>query len=185
MPDDSVTQPVPRFRKSRIAWSVVWAIVCGLVLALWVRSYWQWDWVSVPITSAMFLSVNSGSGRIYASTPSASTLQARPGGPTAAFVSEWRWWSRVPSQAYFQRVSLFGLVWDSNSFRIRFPHWFLALSLATVAALPWFAWRFSIRNLLIGVTLMAVLLGMAISMSYEPAASPRRGQRSSPDVPRE
>ena len=32
-----------RFRKLRIAWSVVWGIACVLLIVLWVRSYWQVD----------------------------------------------------------------------------------------------------------------------------------------------
>lgn len=151
-------------RKLQIAWSVAWAIVCALVLALWVRSYWRFDWVSIPITSAVFLSVNSGNGRIYASTPFASAMRANPAKP-AAFVSEWRWWSREPSDAYFQRVTVFGGGWDNNSFRVRFPHWFLTLLLATVAALPWFRWHFSLRALLIATTVLAVLLGTVIALN--------------------
>jgi hypothetical protein len=32
-----------RFRKLRIAWSVVCSIVCVLLIVLWVRSYWIED----------------------------------------------------------------------------------------------------------------------------------------------
>ena len=32
-----------RFRKLRIAWSVVWGIACVLLIVLWVRSYWSVD----------------------------------------------------------------------------------------------------------------------------------------------
>src|SRR6476659_6230618 len=30
-----------KYRKLRIAWSVVWGILCLLMITLWVRSYWQ------------------------------------------------------------------------------------------------------------------------------------------------
>ena len=36
-----------RFRKLRIAWSVVWGLACVLLIALWVRSYWYWDDVTI------------------------------------------------------------------------------------------------------------------------------------------
>ena len=39
------------------------------------------------------------------------------------------------------------------------PHWFLVLVVATLSALPWFRWRFSLRTLLIVTTLIAVALG--------------------------
>src|SRR4051812_46463488 len=32
-----------RYRKLRIAWSVVWGIACVLLIALWVRSFSYWD----------------------------------------------------------------------------------------------------------------------------------------------
>jgi hypothetical protein len=35
--------PGRRFRKLRIAWSVGWGVVCLLLIALWVRSYWWTD----------------------------------------------------------------------------------------------------------------------------------------------
>ena len=36
-----------RFRKLRIAWSVGWGVACLLLIALWVRSYWWVEGVSV------------------------------------------------------------------------------------------------------------------------------------------
>src|SRR6476660_634582 len=35
-----------RFRKLRIAWSVVWALAAVLLIVLWVRSYWVRDYIS-------------------------------------------------------------------------------------------------------------------------------------------
>ena len=35
-----------RFRKLRIAWSVVWGIACVLLIVLWVRSYWWGEQLS-------------------------------------------------------------------------------------------------------------------------------------------
>jgi hypothetical protein len=41
------------------------------------------------------------------------------------------------------------------------PYWFLVLSLGVIAAAPWIRWRrFSLRTLLIGMTLIAVGLGL-------------------------
>ena len=34
-----------RFRKLRIAWSVVWGLAAVLLIVLWVRSYWWHDCV--------------------------------------------------------------------------------------------------------------------------------------------
>ncbi len=44
------------------------------------------------------------------------------------------------------------------------PHWFLVLLSAAFAAAPWIRWsnRFSLRALLIGTTIVAVLLGAIV-----------------------
>jgi hypothetical protein len=46
-----------------------------------------------------------------------------------------------------------------TSFVIRFPHWLAAFIFALLVPLPWIR-RFSIRTLLIGVTIIAVVLGL-------------------------
>jgi hypothetical protein len=42
------------------------------------------------------------------------------------------------------------------------PYWFLLTSFAALAAAPWFPWRFSLRNLFIATTLVAVVLGLLV-----------------------
>jgi hypothetical protein len=42
------------------------------------------------------------------------------------------------------------------------PHWFLLLVAATVAAMPWTRWRFSLRTLLIGMAVVAAGLGLIV-----------------------
>jgi hypothetical protein len=37
-----------KYRKLRIAWSVGWGVLCLLLVALWVRSYWWRDTYSGP-----------------------------------------------------------------------------------------------------------------------------------------
>ena len=57
------TQFTPRFRKLRIAWSVAWVIVCLLVIALWVRSYYRRDLLTGMIWSCD-CAVESADGNI-------------------------------------------------------------------------------------------------------------------------
>jgi hypothetical protein len=45
------------------------------------------------------------------------------------------------------------------------PHWFPFVITATVAAAPWIRWRFSLRTLLIAMTLVAVVLGTLVWLS--------------------
>jgi hypothetical protein len=42
------------------------------------------------------------------------------------------------------------------------PHWFIIAVAGLLAALPWLRWRFSLRTLLIGMTVVAVVLGLVI-----------------------
>jgi hypothetical protein len=42
------------------------------------------------------------------------------------------------------------------------PHWSLTVAFATLAALPWIPCRFSLRTLLIAMSLMAILLGLIV-----------------------
>src|ERR1041385_2708148 len=53
-----------RFRKLRIAWSVVWGLACVLLIVLWVRSYWRGDYLQKPYTGAGLFFVQSASGHI-------------------------------------------------------------------------------------------------------------------------
>ena len=52
-----------RFRKLRIAWSVVCGIACVLLIALWVRSYW-WAMTSVQLTQEITLDTSVSTGKI-------------------------------------------------------------------------------------------------------------------------
>jgi hypothetical protein len=49
----------------------------------------------------------------------------------------------------------------STSSQFGIPYWLLVLLTARIATVPWLKWRFSLRTLLIAVTLLAVLLGLA------------------------
>ena len=53
-----------RYRKLRIAWSVVCGIACVLLIALWVRSYSSLDEVYGNLTGKQKCTVDSLKGRI-------------------------------------------------------------------------------------------------------------------------
>jgi hypothetical protein len=52
----------------------------------------------------------------------------------------------------------------SPHIRVHTPHWFWLTITATIAALPWIKWHFSLRTLLIVMTLLALFFG-AVAMS--------------------
>src|SRR4051794_33980026 len=45
-----------KYRKLRIAWSVVWGLAAVLLIVLWVRSYWWQDTVYRPSSNAEIFS---------------------------------------------------------------------------------------------------------------------------------
>jgi hypothetical protein len=50
-----------------------------------------------------------------------------------------------------------------SRFGLVLPHWFPVLLTALLATVPWLRWRFSLRTLLIAITLVAVGLGVIVA----------------------
>lgn len=44
-----------KYRKLRVTWSAVCGIICLLLIALWVRSYWWFDHLQFPITGVHYV----------------------------------------------------------------------------------------------------------------------------------
>jgi hypothetical protein len=152
-----------RFRKLRIAWSVVCLIACVLLIVLWVRSYSNGHLEGyLPAPSTVCCRSMTGvviALRLPAETVTPSlgrenyqplTFQPFETGPVDI----------VPTRSGF----IFD--WHSSSFWIvQLPYWFLVAIPALCGVAPWlnqFSWRFSLRTLLIATTLVAVVLGLAV-----------------------
>jgi hypothetical protein len=149
-----------KYRKLRIAWSVGWGILCVLMIALWMRSRQHLDLVAVSATATKFIGASSESGqlRFYTGTWSSTTasrnilnhesFDANIGHPGPPITSESAW----------------GFSYRDNNLYARLPHWFVALVTATMASAPWIrlSWRYSLRTLLVAMTLVAVGLGMIV-----------------------
>jgi hypothetical protein len=50
----------------------------------------------------------------------------------------------------------------STDFRLQLPHWWLVLLALIFAVLPWKRLRFTLRTLLLAITLVAVVLGAVV-----------------------
>jgi hypothetical protein len=144
-----------RFRKLRIAWSVAWGLACVLLIVLWVRSYWKWDFViAVPFQGAETKGAES-----YTGTASLQSIDRND-------PPHWSWsvfeidedalgvFAACRENTHFG----FGVEREGNRWAILVPHWFLLLLAAAVAVAPWL--RFSLRTLLIATTLVALVLGI-------------------------
>jgi len=159
-PQKTSQQHSMRFRKLRIAWSVFCGIACVLLIVLWVRGYYVLDFLRCRLPNDWGLQAVSTDGRLIFHTQQLN--------PTLHWPS-WAWTShkdqsskdmfpRDPSVLGFQLERI-----PPNS-RLQMPHWFpVAISAALSAAIllrqPY---RFSLRNLLIATTLVAVLLGLIV-----------------------
>jgi len=149
-----------KFRKLRIAWSVVWAIAAAMLIALWVRSYWWCDDIVGPIGNTRSACVWSDKGYIGLSLVDGRLKSLADGGPWA-FASEWT--ADVPPS----KIVIPWLPSWATEHYVVMPDWCLALLIGASIATPWFRWsrRFSLRTLLIATTLVAMVLGLVIYAS--------------------
>jgi hypothetical protein len=162
-------------RKLRIAFSVVCGILCLLMVAFWVRSYYYEDFFETKTTWRV-LRIRSSRGRIefwqhdvrrmfrgnVSITPQDAQLILKE-------LSINKWYASEP----VQRTSM---TRDSNGrsgFRwhnqdpttiLGAPYWFLVALTGASAVGPWIRWpkRFSLLTLLIGMTLAAIVLGVCV-----------------------
>jgi hypothetical protein len=142
-----------RYRKLRIAWSVVCGILGVLLIGLWVRSYWWSDIVSVSAPScdarsdsanggttiSIFFDSNREAGYEWSRNSYRHNTAMRPPDATWKF------------DIYMTRRGL-----DAS-----LPHWFYLLLTSLIAAAAWIR-RFTLRTLLIATTLVAVVLRLSV-----------------------
>jgi hypothetical protein len=147
-----------KFRTLRIACSVVCSIACVLLIALWLRSYWRTDDLQGPILWPSGFSLTSETGCL-----------AIGGGDEQEPITKWDLSSLeldslsvsryLPETVQFQLpVFAFHPSIDASAY-IRVPHWFLAQIFAFLAFAFTNRRRYSLRTLLIVVTLIALELG--------------------------
>jgi hypothetical protein len=147
-----------RFRKLRIAWSVVCGLACVLLIALWVRSYWYTDDLAFRSIVAGRLTFFSNKGEMWLYWHADTLLRVIDFGSIS-----------TKYDPGFPPTSLgFGFIRDDDLddgldyWGIGFPQWFLSLICVAGIAIPWLPWwskRFSLRTLLIATTFVAVVLG--------------------------
>jgi hypothetical protein len=143
------------FRFLRIGWSVGCGIVCLLLIVLWVRSDWSSDSQQL-ITSKNRYEVSSSDGQLIVvrRTRFFKSLEA-----LLAYPDDLK-------PALTKNTTLgFGRYLDDNFSGVSFAYWLLVPTTAMVAAIPWPRWRFSLRTLLIAMTVVAVVIGVIVVLS--------------------
>jgi hypothetical protein len=141
-----------RYRKLRIAWSVFWGLAAVLLIVLLVRSYWILD--SLDVSGGHRFAFFRGHVFIDETFTSSGT---RPTGSQQKLIG----------YPVLHVVVRGGMVHPHGS-GTKLPVWPLATIVAVlpiapwIAVIPWLRWRFSLRTLLIAMTLIAAVLGLIV-----------------------
>jgi hypothetical protein len=147
-------------RLLRVSMLVTSGILCCLLVALWVRSYYYLDQFSWPLSTTRGIEFVSLQGKVRCSTLrllpayfqlSAWGLESMGSGswPAKDEIEESKWGSTFVSPLDFS-------MW--------MPYSALVLVGMAVAVAPWIKWRrFSVRSMLVAVTLVAILLGVVMA----------------------
>ena len=147
-------------RYLRIAFSALCLIACGLLIALWVRSYWRTDSICGHVSATSVVCGKSNWGSLILGTCDQEsweqnwTLRTWPSGKI-----DFQGWKQQPEILWG-----FGIYQDATDSWVMFPDLFLVIVMASMAATPWLKQfhQFSLLTLLIATTLVAVLLGLIV-----------------------
>lgn len=148
-----------KFRKLRIGFAATCVLTCVLLVVSWVRSdtwgeAYAWD-VGQVYCSASYL---RGVIVLHA-------IDARHRGDLTTGYS----WGPAPRQRLDKTFPtyFYGFYFRKapEGLSLVVPMWFLIVVGFGCAVAPWFAWRFSIRTLLMATTVIAVVLGIAVWLS--------------------
>jgi hypothetical protein len=135
-------------RGLRIAWSVWWGIVCVLLIALWVRTYWQFDLMLVRFSTSSDLRIVSCRGQVAlcVSGPSTGWVSGEFRiSPNAYMTSSAPWWmsGSVNSslggdlQRNFTPKPGRNILAGPDGRIVIVPLWIALASSASLATLPW------------------------------------------------
>jgi hypothetical protein len=142
-----------RFRKLRIACSTQCGVFCLLLIAFWVRSY-EYD-QTAGIHGERLEHLNSQT-RLLTVWSKLGSVHFAISKPNA--IGGWQ--TNFPAN----RALGFGILTTGTSTTVRIPYWSLFIVALTVVGSPWLISRFSLRTLLIATTLVAVALGLIVTV---------------------
>jgi hypothetical protein len=142
-----------KYRKLRIAWSVGCGILCVLLIAFWVRGVQTTESVIWRFRPDRIIGSSTGQGAI-----GFQFSVVNPGNVDwASGIRSWSNDSIAPVKKHWDFVHE---KQPDTTIWMSVPHWFAALLLAAAGGISWI--RFSLRTLLIGITVVAVVLGLAV-----------------------
>ncbi len=142
------------FRWLRFADSAVCLLVCALLIALWVRSYWNVDDLVITLTKTRQLELQSVPGRCIAFIANA---------PSRQICSFARYMNTTPQGAEHAHLKhgILGGEWAMST--VWASHWMLASIFLFLGIAPWARYvRFSLRTMLIVTAIVAAGLGIGV-----------------------
>jgi hypothetical protein len=149
-----------KYRRLRIPWSVCCGILCLLLIVFWVRSWRAPGRILIVRSQFGTVMTYSATGRLIG-TATTKSPQAKP----LAVWLQSNGGTRISDPPVdFIIYPELGFAWGSvtNCSYALVPYWFPLAVLATLGVLPWLPWRFSLRTLLIAMTVVAAILGLVI-----------------------
>jgi hypothetical protein len=155
----------------RIAVSLACAVASVALIALWVRSYWYFDGFE-KLASGRVMHAWSVQGRLTLEERIPPTVNRNT--PFRGRIFGELYWGGpyfsepIDASGGWAHVSgdrAFGYFSNGTRMLAWAPHCAFVLLFSTLAAAPWFPWsrRFSLRTLLIVMTLLAIVLGLAVT----------------------
>jgi hypothetical protein len=129
-----------------------------LLVVLWARSYWLWDWYNSSTVARHNVTIGSTQGwlgivirigTLPGVPPRTISLSSVPVGELPTADGQWE-------------LNTFNYPWGGWECSMTIPHWFLVVSTSMIAVAPWLRWRFTLCTLLIATTLVAVILGLVV-----------------------
>ena len=155
----------PFLRYLRLAFSATCLIACVLLIVLWVRSYLWGDALDYKKSRLASVYSNYGHIQIQWLNIDSGVMSTTSHGwkyRTIPVVQSWSfgWFSMKGT-----RMAGVAEVFAADVVVIRVPTCLLINPFAAIGLLPWIRkpkWRFSLRTLLISITLLAVVLGLIV-----------------------
>jgi hypothetical protein len=151
-----------RFRKLRVAWSVLWLAICLLLAFCWHRydgrtesgQFFIWQ------QSGVGFLVSEGTASVkFGKSPEVMLLLHELRLDSVSFISHDL--SRpIPPPEPVRTQPRPRFYWELGY--VRAPFWFWITIAAVIGAAPWTRPRFSLRTLLIAMTVCAAILGLAV-----------------------
>ena len=151
-----------KYRKLRIAWSVMWGIATVLFVTLWAGSYRGPGTGYLPVPGVCCRSAEG----ILLLTKLGEPEPPEPPNTKYRIILTYSdpWAGKTfdiaPSHKW---AGFYFRFWKTSYYYMQAPYWFLVGVSVVFSVAPWrrhFQWRFTLRTLLIATTLVAVVLGL-------------------------